>query len=467
MIKIGEFSKLVQVPVATLRYYDQVGLLKPVAVDRFTGYRYYSASQLPRLHRILALKGLGFSLEQIAGALDEGLTPEQMRGMLRLRHAQISQQLADIQNQLQEVEGRLRQIEQEDNLPHYDILLKHVEPQMVASVRAVLPNHESVGQLYGEVYAEIGTHVHEALGAHPGEGGTTLVLWYDMDFKAHNVDGAAAFFLRCPVPDSGRMRCHMLPAATMAATVHHGSYNTINQAHEAILRWIETNGYHIVGADREINLYNTHPIRQDDPTYVTEIQYPVEKLGSTRSPDLYPIGTNLIYAQGEPYMMTEPKIEERAEQPYVAIRRRVKMSEMPALPQQWGVVMNWLNSKGISPTGAPFWNYRIVDMVDQLEIDVGFPIAQAVTGEGEIIADSFPSGRYVTSVYTGRYDDDGLMRATGELLAWAEKNGVEWDKWQHGATGEGWRARAEIYLTDPDQVEDPNQNQTQLVFKIK
>ena len=79
MIKIGEFSKLVQVPVATLRYYDQVGLLKPIEVDRFTSYRYYSVSQLPRLHRILALKGLGFSLEQIGVVLNEGLTPEQIR----------------------------------------------------------------------------------------------------------------------------------------------------------------------------------------------------------------------------------------------------------------------------------------------------------------------------------------------------------------------------------------------------
>src|SRR5688500_12216183 len=108
MIKIGEFSKLVQVPVPTLRYYDQVGLLKPSEVDRFTGYRYYSASQLPRLHRILALKGLGFSLEQIAAVLEAGLTPEEMRGMLRLRHAQISQQLSDMENQLVEVEARLR-----------------------------------------------------------------------------------------------------------------------------------------------------------------------------------------------------------------------------------------------------------------------------------------------------------------------------------------------------------------------
>ena len=277
MIKIGEFSKLVQIPVATLRYYDQIGLLKPVEVDRFTGYRYYSASQLPRLHRIIALKGLGFSLEQIATALAENLTAQQMRGMLRLRHAQISEQIEDMQNQLIDVEGRLQQIEREDELSTYDILLKQVEPQLVASVRTILPYHGAVGQLFGEVYAEIGAHVHEALGAHPGEGGQTLVLWYDMEFKETDVDGAAAFFLRCPVPDSGRMRCHELPAATMAATVHHGSYNTINLGHEAILRWIEANGYRIVGADREVYLYNAMPIRRDNPTYVTEIQYPVEK----------------------------------------------------------------------------------------------------------------------------------------------------------------------------------------------
>src|SRR5688572_29797458 len=128
MFKIGEFSRLVQVPVPTLRYYDQIGLLKPIEVDRFTGYRYYSASQLPRLHRILALKGLGFSLEQIATVVDEGLTVEQMRGMLRLRHAQISQQLAEVQNQLIEVEVRLQQIEREEKMSTYDVMLKQVEP---------------------------------------------------------------------------------------------------------------------------------------------------------------------------------------------------------------------------------------------------------------------------------------------------------------------------------------------------
>jgi effector-binding domain-containing protein len=166
-------------------------------------------------------------------------------------------------------------------------------------------------------------------------------------------------------------------------------------------------------------------------------------------------------------MMTEPKIEERAEQPYVAIRRKVKMSEMPTLPAQWGEVMSWLASKGIAPSGAPFWNYRVVDMEAELEIDVGFPIATPVAGEGRIVADSLPAGRYATTVYTGRYDDDGLMNTTRDLLAWADKNGIVWDKWQHGATGEGWRARVEHYITDPDEEPDPNKYETELAFKIK
>ncbi|MBE9472709.1 MAG: MerR family transcriptional regulator, partial [Chloroflexi bacterium] len=70
MFKIGDFSRISQVSVKTLRYYDEIGLLKPAHVDRFTGYRYYSVDQSPRLNRILALKDLGLSLEQIARLLD-------------------------------------------------------------------------------------------------------------------------------------------------------------------------------------------------------------------------------------------------------------------------------------------------------------------------------------------------------------------------------------------------------------
>jgi DNA-binding transcriptional MerR regulator/predicted transcriptional regulator YdeE len=288
MFKIGEFSKMAQAPVPTLRYYDQIGLLKPISVDDFSGYRYYSASQVPRLHRIVALKGLGFSLEQIAAVLDEGLTPEQLRGMLRLRHAQISQQIDDMQGQLRDVEGRLEQIEREAQLSAYDVVLKPVEPVLVALVRAILPTHDSAGALFGEVYAAIGDRASDAISANPGVGGATMVLWYDTEFKDQNVDGAAAFVLRMPVPESGRMRVHELPACTMAAAVHHGTYDTIGDAHEAVLTWIEANGYIIAGPDREVYLYNAPPIRRDDPSYVTEIQYPVEKAPSPTGKPVHP-----------------------------------------------------------------------------------------------------------------------------------------------------------------------------------
>jgi DNA-binding transcriptional MerR regulator len=277
MLKIGEFSRLAQVPVPTLRYYDQMGLLKPVSVDRFTGYRYYSVSQLSRLNRILALKGLGFSLEQISAALDDGLTPEQMRGMLRLRHAQISQQLAEAQSQLLEVETRLQQIEREDAITAYDVILKPVEPLLVASVRTILPSHGEVGSLFGEVYEAIRPYVDEALSPNPELGGQTLVLWYDTEFKETDVDGAAAFMLRRTIPESGRVRVHQLPAVTVASTVHQGTYETMGDAHNAVIAWLEANGYQIAGADRELNLYHTPPFRRDNPTYITEIQYPVEK----------------------------------------------------------------------------------------------------------------------------------------------------------------------------------------------
>src|SRR6185503_33387 len=111
MFKIGDFSRLGQVSTRMLRHYDQLGLLKPGQIDRFTGYRYYTIDQLARLNRIIALKELGFSLEQVALLLAEAgeLSGEKLRGMLTLRRAEIARELQDKQSQLGEVEARLRQ----------------------------------------------------------------------------------------------------------------------------------------------------------------------------------------------------------------------------------------------------------------------------------------------------------------------------------------------------------------------
>lgn len=135
MLKIGEFARVGQVSIATLRHYDQCGLLKPNELDPKTGYRYYSLDQLARLNRILALKELGFPLEQIAHLLEENLSLEQLRGMFTLKQAQ-TQQLIDAElARLTRIAARLSYIEQEGKMPAYEVLLKQVDPLLVASIR--------------------------------------------------------------------------------------------------------------------------------------------------------------------------------------------------------------------------------------------------------------------------------------------------------------------------------------------
>src|SRR5688572_1055977 len=93
MFTVGEFSRLAQVSKRLLRYYDEIGLLKPIHIDEMTGYRYYSADQMSQLNRILALKDLGLSLEQIQRILRDNVSTEEIQGMLLLKKAEIEQQL--------------------------------------------------------------------------------------------------------------------------------------------------------------------------------------------------------------------------------------------------------------------------------------------------------------------------------------------------------------------------------------
>lgn len=115
MLKIGEFAQEAEVTVKTLRHYAKLGLLKPAWIDRFTGYRYYAREQMPRLNRILALKDLGFTLEQIGRILQDNLTLDELRGMLRLKCAELERHIEEEQARLARVEARLHQIEHEDD----------------------------------------------------------------------------------------------------------------------------------------------------------------------------------------------------------------------------------------------------------------------------------------------------------------------------------------------------------------
>ena len=155
-----------------------------------------------------------------------------------------------------------------------------------------------------------------------------------------------------------------------------------------------------------------------------------------------------------------PEIVEIGERPYVALRGKVAMDGIGAFADRMREVIDWLAAKEIAPNDAPFFKYDVVDMDAELVMEIGFPVDDLHSGEGEIVTGVLPAGRYATVRHHGH--PDGLLGATRDLLAWAEQEGLEWD-----ADGDRWTARLEVYRSDPREVPDMNDWDTDLQFKLK
>jgi len=267
MIKIGDFSKISQVSVKTLRYYAEIGLLNPAQTDPFTGYRFYTIEQLPYINRIFALKDLGFSLDQIAQVLSKGLTAEELRGILRLKQAEIQVRLRSDQEMLARVEARLKLIEQEDQMPTYDVVIKNVVPIHVASTRALIPSYPEQGKLWQTLESAL-------VARQTQPNGPCFTLYHS---EEPEIDAEVCEPLAAPIQVSGAIQSYTLPGAEVASTMHHGPFLTIGEAYAALIQWIECNGYHICGPTREIFLHTPGNGSQTDPNTLTEIQFPVTK----------------------------------------------------------------------------------------------------------------------------------------------------------------------------------------------
>ena len=273
MLNIGEFARLGQVSPRMLRHYDELGLLRPEQVGSANGYRLYSVHQLSRLHRVVALRDMGFSLEQIRELVDEGLPAEQLRGMLRLRRAQLAQTLDEEQERLARIEAHIRALERTGTMELQDVVIKHTQPVRVAQAAAGGLSHADIGPAFGRLLPEVVAHL-EAVGAKPGisiacyedDGGTApqgeIVLQAGFDVGDQDVPGSEHVCVR------------NLPVVEVAAAVYRGGDDGIASAWEALVRWIEDSGYRMVGDCRE--LY--HEWHADDPSQnVMELQQPITR----------------------------------------------------------------------------------------------------------------------------------------------------------------------------------------------
>ncbi|NOK58493.1 MAG: hypothetical protein GFH27_549279n299 [Chloroflexi bacterium AL-W] len=269
MFKIGDFSKLSQVSSKALRYYDDIGLLKPAHVDRFTGYRYYTVDQLPRLNRIVALKELGFALDQIAQLLADDISVEQLQGMLLLKQAEIERHIESEQQRLRRVQARLQQITRENTAPVYDVITKHIEEIAIASIREHIPDYTHVGHLFNALFDYLGEQ-------HIVTSGPPFVRYHDGEYREEDPDVEAGIALEGAGEDTERILFSRLSAMTVATTIHTGHYDTLFLAYGALLEWIEANNYEMHIPNRE--MYLRGPARNRNPQdYVTEVQIPIRK----------------------------------------------------------------------------------------------------------------------------------------------------------------------------------------------
>lgn len=269
MFSIGAFAKYGGVSVRMLRHYDAVGLLRPAHVDPHTGYRFYEAEQLARLNRVIALKELGLTLDQVRAILDGDLEAGELRGMLRLRRAELESAMAADAARMTQVEARLRMIESEGQMSSDDVVIKRIPAMRVAELTTVVESFEPrlitplITSLYEELWSRMQAAGLRASGA--------AVAYYE------NPEGPVTVHASIPV-DSEPAPGHDfsvvdLPEVEAATLVHKGPAELVIPSVQALARWIDTNGYSSMGPAREVTLSCPHC----GDHAVTELQEPVAR----------------------------------------------------------------------------------------------------------------------------------------------------------------------------------------------
>ncbi|MFE1170969.1 MerR family transcriptional regulator [Streptomyces sp. NPDC058773] len=306
MFTIGDFAQYGRVSARMLRHYDAIGLLRPARTDPVSGYRYYEAAQLARLNRIIALKDLGFSLQQVGAVLAEEVSVPELRGMLRLRQVELEAALTAAGARLAQVEARLRTIESEGRMSADDVVVKRTGTVLLAELSGIAASYgpEDIGPVITPLYAELcrlletagvspvgpglayyedateagerserpagGSDGQDAIVVHAG-----MVITEEALAKAGAKTGGTPGRPGSPTPTGLGFDVVTLPGLDSAATVvHHGPMSRILPTAQNLAHWIDANGYRSAGYARE--LYLECP--PDQERWITELQEPVVRV---------------------------------------------------------------------------------------------------------------------------------------------------------------------------------------------
>lgn len=233
MFRIGEFSKLTQVSIRMLRYYDEVGLLTPAEVDKWTGHRLYSVEQIPRLNKILYLRDSGLNVSEIALALT--MDEQSLLAQLNKKRIEIENAIQVEQEKLRKIELAKNKIQDRKGELHYHISLKSIPAYHVLSLRRVVPTYYSEGDLWQELSTFAAAQKVEI-------SDNTFSIYHDTEYREADVD----IELCVPVRKTGIAKApfcfRMIEAVPyMACTMVYGDFANIKEAYLAFANWLQKN----------------------------------------------------------------------------------------------------------------------------------------------------------------------------------------------------------------------------------
>ncbi|MGM0431907.1 MAG: MerR family transcriptional regulator [Spirochaetota bacterium] len=266
MYQIGEFSKIFRVTPKTLRYYDEVGLLKPAKIDTHTGYRYYSSSQFPVMNSILSFRDMGFSLTDIQHLVSH---PEDQNAYLERKILELKNQQKALLKQIRVSQTYKQTIQGAHNMQYYPTI-KRLPNVIVASMRTTIPSYDA----YFTIMPEMGQEM-ESQGAVCATPSYCFNIYHDAEYREENIDVECCEAVVQAKQDSDKVTYKTIEAVPQAACLlHQGPYTTLRDSYQFLYSWIEQSGYAVAGLPRESyidGIWN----KEDEAQWLTEIQIPV------------------------------------------------------------------------------------------------------------------------------------------------------------------------------------------------
>ncbi len=269
LLPIGRFSTLSRLSIKTLRYYDDINLLKPAFVDGDTGYRYYNLSQYNQAEQIRLLRSLDVSLADIREILSE-TDSQRVKSLIDYHKNKIRDKI----NRYDEILNYLDKLSISDDgdILSYPVESKGLNPQPILSMRFITTEKDfskNISETYGVLYGFLKQNRADI------KSKRGLSIYHIDEFDENHIDVEVGFEVEREVETPHHIISRTLPGGAFASTIHNGAYQSIGMAYKALLEWIQNRGHQIAGRSREV--YLVSPSRDNTPKdYVTEVMYPIK-----------------------------------------------------------------------------------------------------------------------------------------------------------------------------------------------